>query len=143
MLRSNKRLDTVGSPNDDGFGLAGGTTRSLALNGDGSVVAVGASLDSSDASDTVGDPDNHSAPNSGAIYVFQRQADNTFVKQAFVKAEGAASLDHFGHSVALNRSGSVLSGGARGWRADAPGVNRNHAPDPRRCPLPRRPRTAR
>ena len=73
VLRSNKRLDTVGSPNDDGFGHAGGTTRSLAVYGDGTVVAVGASLDSSDADDAVGDPDNHSAPNSGAIYVFQRQ----------------------------------------------------------------------
>ena len=133
VLRSNKRLDTVGSANDDGFGHAGATTRSLALNGDGTVVAVGASLDSSDANDAVGDPDNHSAPNSGAIYVFQRQADNTFAMQAFVKAKGAVSFDRFGHSVALNRSGVVLSGGARSWRPTCPA---SRAATVRRSALP-------
>jgi hypothetical protein len=131
VLRSNKRLDSVGSPNDDGFGYASGTTRSLALTIDGSMIAVGASLDSSDDSDTLGDPANHNAPNSGAIYVFQRQPDNTYVKQAFVKPRRAAPLDHFGHSVVIGVS--TLYGGARGLARHAPGVNRNHALDQ---PLP-------
>ena len=127
VLRSNKRLDAVGSANDDGFGFASGSTRSVSLDADGSIVAVGASLDSSDASDTVGDPANQNAPNSSAIYVFRRQADDTFAQQAFVKPRGAAPHDYFGHSVLL--SGSVLFGGARGLAANAPGVNRNHAAD--------------
>jgi hypothetical protein len=135
VLRSNKRLDTVGSPNDDGFGYAGATTRSLALAMDGTMIAVGASLDSSDGNDTVGDPTNHNAPNSGAIYVFQRQPDNTYVKQAFIKAQRAAPLDHFGHSVVMR--GTSLYGGARGLARQAPGVNRNHALEqPRPSPTP-------
>jgi hypothetical protein len=137
VLRSNKRLDTVGSPNDDGFGYASGTSRSVALTMDGSMIAVGASLDSSDDSDAVGDSTNHNAPQSGAIYVFRRQPDNTFVKQAFVKPRGAAPLDHFGHNVAISRTGLYLYGGARGLVRHTPGVNRNHAPDqPRPSPTP-------
>ena len=126
VSRSNKPLDTVGSANDDGFGFVNGATRSLSVGLDGSIVGVGASLDSSDASDTVGDPNNHAAPNSGAVYVFRRQVDNTFVKEAFVKPRGAVPLDHFGHSAALV-STFRLFGGARGLAADVPGVNRNQA----------------
>ena len=64
-----------------------------AFTRDGSTLAVGASLDSSDDSDTVGDPANQSAPNSGAIYLFQRRPDNTYLKQAFIKPRRAAPLD--------------------------------------------------
>ena len=128
VLRSKKRLDTVGSPHDDGFGYAGGTTQSVAVNPFGSFVAVGASLDSSDASDLVGDPHNHNAPHSGAIYVFERGNDNAFAQQAFVKAVGAAAHDHFGHTVSI--PGGILLGGARGLAGDAPGINRVHAADP-------------
>jgi hypothetical protein len=129
VLHSNKRLGAVGSPDDDGFGFAGGNTHSLAVSD--SAVVVGASLDSSDASDVVGDPANRNAPHSGAIYVFARQSDNTFVKESFVKPRGAVAYDHFGHSVA----GGPLRvlGMARGLAANAPGVNRNQAADQ---PLP-------
>jgi hypothetical protein len=119
----------VGSPNDDGFGFAAGSRQSLAFDAAGMRLAVGASLDSSDASDSVGDPANHNAPQSGAIYLFQRQADGTFVKQAFVKPREAKALDHFGHTVALNVIGTLLHGGARGLAANAAGVHRNHAAD--------------
>jgi len=126
-VRSAKRLDSVGSPNDDGFGFAAGSGQSLALDGNGERLAVGASLDSSDASDTVGDPGNTNAPQSGAIHVFQRQADGSFAKQAFVKPREAKPLDHFGHTVALNVIGTVLHGGARGLAANAAGIHHNHA----------------
>jgi hypothetical protein len=125
VLRSNKPLDAVGSSNDDGFGFVNGATRSLSVGLDGSIVGVGASLDSSDASDTVGDPNNRAAPNSGAIYVFRRQADDAFVRQAFVKPHGTVALDHFGHSVLIGTSSLV--GGARGLAANVAGVNRNQA----------------
>jgi hypothetical protein len=35
VLRSTKRLDSVGSPNNDGFGFISGTGQSLAMSGDG------------------------------------------------------------------------------------------------------------
>ncbi|HYJ99431.1 MAG TPA: hypothetical protein VEX14_15335 [Burkholderiaceae bacterium] len=38
MLRSTKRLDSVGSPNNDGFGFISGTSQSLAMSGDGHYV---------------------------------------------------------------------------------------------------------
>jgi len=130
VLHSKKRLDSVGSMNDDGFGFASATTQSLALSAEGETIAVGASLDSSDAGDTVGDPNNHNAPQSGAIYLFIRQPDSTWAQVAFVKATGAAPLDHFGHTVSLQGGNARLYGGARGLTANAPGVNRNHKQNP-------------
>jgi hypothetical protein len=130
VLHSNKRLDTVGSANDDGFGFVGPTTHSLALSADGSVIAVGASLDSSDASDALGDPNNRGALNSGAVYIFGRQGNSgTWLKEAFIKARGATAHDHFGHAVALDANGTLLYGGARGLAGKMQGVNHNHAPD--------------
>jgi ketosteroid isomerase-like protein len=129
MLHSNKRLDTPGSDNDDGFGFGRPGSHSLAVSGDGSLVAVGASLDSSDASDSVGDPANHRAPHSGAVYLFKRADDGTWQKQAFLKARAATTNDYFGHAVAVSRDGDVVFGGARGLAANAPEVNHNHALD--------------
>ena len=129
VLHSSKRPDPAGSPDDDGFGFAKPGSHSLAVSGDGNVVAVGASLDGSDAGDAVGDPANRGALESGAVYVFARGSDGTWLKQAFLKARAATAADHFGHQVALSRDARLLFGGARGLAADAPGINRNHAVD--------------
>ena len=134
LLNSSKRLDQVGSDNDDGFGFGNAGSHGVAVNGDGNVVAVGASLDNSDASDTLGDPANRGALRSGAVYVFQRQGDGTWHKQAFIKARGAAADDRFGHRLALSGNGRVVVGVARGLAADASGVNRNHAESPQPPP---------
>jgi hypothetical protein len=97
---------------------------------------IGASLDSSDASDTVGDPNNRGATNSGAVYLFVSQGD-TWSKQAFIKARGAKAHDHLGHAVALSEDGGRLFGGARGLSANVAGINRNHAADqPLPSPMP-------
>ena len=132
-LHSSKRPDPAGTSNDDGFGFATAGSHSLAVSGDGRIVAVGASLDDSDASDTVGDPANHEAPDSGAIYVFQRNDDGTWAQQAFLKPRGAAANDHFGHLVAITSAANLIYGGARGLAANAAGIHRNQAGDQ---PLP-------
>jgi hypothetical protein len=41
----------------------------------------------------------------------------------------AVSLDQFGVHIVLSRDGKVLIGLASGGAANAPGINRNHAPD--------------
>jgi hypothetical protein len=105
---------------------------SLALNHDGSTLAVGAPGDNSDPSDTVGDPLNHGRPNSGAVWIFRRTGEAVWSRQAFVKALGGPSFgpapDFFGTSVALDRDGRVLAATALGQSLPV-GVNRNQAAD--------------
>jgi hypothetical protein len=125
VLHSSKHTAMASAADDDGFGSGLPGSDSLAFSADGMLLAVGASFDSSDASDTMGDPANHGAPHSGAVHLFNRQSDGTWHKQAFVKARGAAAADHFGHLVALSADGHVLFGGARGLSANAPDLNRN------------------
>jgi len=79
-----------------GFGFVSGTSQSLAVSGDGSIVAVDTSLRQQRRERHRRRPRQHHAASSGAIYVFRRQPDNAFVKEAFVKARGAAPLDRFG-----------------------------------------------
>src|SRR5262249_5711281 len=102
---------------------------SLALDFDGTTVAVAAPEDHSDDTDTIGDPRNRNAVASGAVYVFKRAAENAWQQQAFLKARQAASNDHFGQSIALSENGRVLLGAAFGLAANASGVNRNNEAD--------------
>jgi len=101
---------------------------SLALDGDGSTLAVGAPGDNSDPSDTVGDPGNHGRPDSGAVWIFRRTGEAAWSRQAFVKAPGGSGPDFFGTSVALDRDGRVLAATALG-QSLPDGVNRNQAAD--------------
>jgi hypothetical protein len=57
----------VRAPNGEGGDLFGD---SLALSGDGGVLAVGASKEGSAARGVGGDPGDNSAPASGAVYLF-------------------------------------------------------------------------
>jgi hypothetical protein len=125
----------MGQRNFDAMGLdAFGET--LALDHDGTTVAVAAPEDSSDDTDTVGDPRNRNAPQSGAVYIFKRSSAGAWEQQAFLKARGAASGDRFGRSgntiksgIALSQNGRVLIGTAVGLAANAPGINRNNEAD--------------
>lgn len=125
VLNSSKQTNLASAANDDGFGFGLPGSHGLALSADGLLIAVGASFDSSDATDTVGDPANRGALQSGAVHLFSRQSDGTWQRQAFVKARGAVAGDQFGHLVALSADGRVLFGGARGLAANAPDLNRN------------------
>jgi hypothetical protein len=133
LLHSNKPLGAGGSDDDDGFGFGQAGSHGMSIDANGSFIAVGASLDNSDASDIAGDPSSRGALRSGAVYVFQRQGSGFGVWQqrAFIKARAAGADDRFGHRVALSANGRVLAGTARGLAADADGVNRNHAESPR------------
>ena len=111
----------------DRFGTA------LALSGDGSTLAVGASLEDSAArginppspagsgATGAGQADN-SADSAGAVYVFARTGA-TWAQQAYIKASNADASDQFGWSLALSNDGNTLAVGAQGEGSAATGVN--------------------
>jgi hypothetical protein len=59
--------------------------------------------------------DNNSASNSGAVYVFKRDANGDWIQDAYLKASNAEANDWFGFSVAI--SGSTIVVGA--YREDS------------------------
>jgi len=90
---------------DDAFGF------DVALSGDGNTLAVGALLDSSNATGIDGDDSNNEAANSGAVYVFSLSGA-TWSQQAYIKAANSGEGDFFGINVALSGDGNTLAVGA-------------------------------
>ena len=92
---------------DDEFGGA------LALAGDGTRLAVGATLEASAATGIDGNQGDNSAASAGAVYVFAR-AGTTWSQEAYVKGPSTAANALFGSSVALSGDGATLAVGADG-----------------------------
>jgi hypothetical protein len=111
--------------NADAFDSFG---RSVAVSGD--TMVVGASGESSNATEVNGDQDDNSAYGAGAAYVFVRTGTN-WTQQAFLKASNAqgGSLVYgpptqgFGYAVAA--SGETVVVAAPGESSSATGVNGN------------------
>jgi len=82
---------------------------SVALNGDGNTLAVGAPLEASGTTGINSTPDE-SAPFAGAVYIYTRSG--TWSQQAYVKASNTAPGDNFGNSVALSSDGNTIAVGA-------------------------------
>ncbi|MEM9460653.1 MAG: integrin [Myxococcota bacterium] len=95
---------------------------SVALSGDGSILAVGAQDEDSNAISIDGDEANDSAGNAGAVYVFVRDDMDQWVQQAYVKASNTDEGDSFGGSVALSGDGSTLAVGAYNEDSNATGI---------------------
>jgi hypothetical protein len=104
---------------------------SVALNGDGSMLAVAAHFESSAARGVDGDAADDSLPQSGAVYVFERLGDG-WVERAYLKASNAGRHgvgdeigdgDQLGYSLALNAAGDTLAVGAIAEDSAARGVN--------------------
>jgi cysteine-rich repeat protein len=86
---------------------------SVAMNGAGTVIAVGAPEENSAMLEPVAE---HSVADrfvydSGAVYAFVREGGG-WLQRAFVKALNAGDSDKFGGSVALSGNGFVLAAGA-------------------------------
>ncbi len=94
---------------------------SVALSADGSILAVGAPLESSAASGVGGDQTSDGASYAGAAYVFVRR-DARWAQEAYLKASHTGPADNFGHSVALSADGSTLAVGAPFEDSAATGV---------------------
>ena len=80
----------------DHFGI------SVALNADGSILAVGAH-----------DKDVSGLAYAGKVYVYTRSG-TTWIETANITASDKAAYDYFGVSVSLNADGSILAVGAHG-----------------------------
>jgi hypothetical protein len=91
---------------------------SLALSGDGTTMAVGATTEDSAATGINGNPADDSAQSAGAVYVFARTG-NTWTQQAYVKGSNTEAADLFGYDVSLSHDGNTLA--AAGYDEDGPG----------------------
>ena len=95
---------------------------SVALSGDGSTLAVGASNEASGATGINGpQSDVAGFDNSGAVYVFTRNTV-AWSQQAYIKASNTGLSDFFGTSVALSVDGNTLAVGAQQEGSDATGI---------------------
>jgi hypothetical protein len=109
---------------------------SVALSGDGSVLAVGAWSEDGAVAGIDGDPSSNLAPESGAVYVFAREGVN-WTQDAYIKAsnpngtvpaaDGFSVGDSFGYAVALSDAGDVLAVGAWAEDSAAAGLGGNQA----------------
>jgi hypothetical protein len=89
-----------------------------AISGD--TIAIAAPREDSNATGVNGDQNNNSAPNSGAVYVFQRSGTN-WIQQAYVKSSNTGAGDGFGELTDIE--GDLLVIGAEGEDSSATGVN--------------------
>jgi len=94
---------------DDDFG------RVLAM--DGRTLVVGAPNEDSAARGIGGDGGNNDAEDSGAVYVYFRAQDGTWLLEAYIKSANSDAGDRFGSAVSLD--GETLVVGAPGEDSDA------------------------
>jgi hypothetical protein len=99
----------------------------VAVSGDGQTLAVGADLEDSSSTGIDGDQMNVGAVNSGAVYVFVRDAAGQWSQQAYVKASNTGAGDFFGYDVALSDDGNTLVVGAYIEESSATGVDGDQA----------------
>lgn len=92
-VQSQKLLASDGAANDN-FSM------SLAINSDGSVIAVGSPYDA--------DKGNY----SGSVYVFTKQSSGSYAQSQKLTASDGAEGDRFGISVVVSSDGSVITVGA-------------------------------
>jgi hypothetical protein len=116
-------------PNDWGDGDQFGF--SIALSGDGNVLAVGAVSEDSRASgiNTTGFQDDDSAADAGAVYIFTRSGA-TWTQRDYLKSMNNDAGDRFGFVLALSADGNTLA--ASGYDEDGSGRSTNSIPDNRR-----------
>jgi hypothetical protein len=98
---------------------------SVALSGER--LAVGAPGEASDAVDVDGNQNNQNAPQSGAVYLFDRDGSADWSQSAYVKAFNTGNGDGFGTRVAL--SGDTLAVGAAGEDSDTTEIDGNERDD--------------
>jgi hypothetical protein len=86
--------------------------RRLALSIDGNILTVGAPYEDSSTTGINNNPDNNSAYNAGAAYLFIRSSGR-WRQRAYIKASNTDDEDLFGFSLSLSADGHTLAVGAR------------------------------
>jgi hypothetical protein len=95
---------------------------SVALNHDGSTLAVGAQGEASGAPGINGNQADNDAADAGATYVFVRRGA-TWTQQAYIKASNAQGGDRFGFCAALSGDGNTLAVCGYDEDGSATGIN--------------------
>ena len=85
----------------------------LALSRDGNVLVAGAPGQSGGGRGFKANPEDLTAPESGAVYVFMRN-NGRWTQHAYIKAPNAEEFDQFGSGVALAADGATLAVAANG-----------------------------
>ncbi|WP_179957728.1 integrin [Exilibacterium tricleocarpae] len=93
------------------------------LSGDGSVLAIAAAGEDSPATGIDSDESDNSSNRAGAVYIFERSADNQWSQQAYIKANTSDDYDQFGTSMDMSADGTTLAVGAFGEDGGGTGVN--------------------
>lgn len=99
---------------------------SVALSADGSVMAVGAWGEDSNATGVttdLGAGSSDSLPDSGAVYLFARDGAAGWRQEAYVKAANPSVDDLFGVEVSLAANGQMLAVSAVGESSSATGIH--------------------
>ena len=104
----------------DWFGFA------VALNADGSALAVGAIFEDSVAMGLNGDVTNNAVVDSGAGYQFLRRF-GTWTQQSYIKASNPGVDDRFGIALGLSSDGETLVIGAPRENSSATGLGGDQA----------------
>jgi hypothetical protein len=86
----------------------------VAINGDGTLLAVAAIGNDSAASGIDGDANDNSVSGAGAVYLFRRDSPKQWTQVAFLKAARPAEQDVFGVSVDVDASGQIVAVGVAG-----------------------------
>ncbi|WP_185993719.1 integrin [Variovorax sp. KBS0712] len=94
----------------------------VALSSDGTVLAVSAEREDSNATGINGNQADNSATSAGAVYVFEKTAES-WLQNTYVKASNSQDSDSFGSSLALSANGLTLAVGAINEGSNATGIN--------------------
>jgi len=93
----------------------------LALSGNGDTLVVSSTIEDTDAVGINGTPTSAVVTESGAAYVFTRNA-GAWAQQAFLKASNPDAQDMFGFSLDISDDGNIVAVGARGEASASEGV---------------------
>jgi hypothetical protein len=99
---------------------------SVSLSADGDTLAVGAIGEASSAKgiNVENAQSNNEAPDSGAVYVFERTGAD-WSQEAYIKASNTGKGDSFGVSLSISADGDTLAVGAYGEGSATAGNNGN------------------
>jgi hypothetical protein len=100
---------------------------SPSLSSDGNTLAVAAQTEDSSAMGINNDPDDNSANNAGAAYLFNLNSSGEWRQQAYIKANNTEEEDLFGRSLFLSADGQTLAVGAVWEDSAATGINGNQS----------------
>ena len=107
----------------DQFGVGGVLLgNAIALSANGTTLAVGATMEASNAIEPRGNQDNNAVYGAGAVYVFTFNGD-TWTEQAYLKPTNPGLGDNFGFLIELSADGNTMAVSAHFESSSSTGIN--------------------